>query len=398
MLNEIVFGYKVQKLLAERANCYTWLATSQENKQAVIKELRFGDKNSSWDAYELLKQEKDLLQRLKHSGIPRYITSFETDTSFCLVRKYVEGESLKERWLSQSESIGVAVGVLKILVYLQQQQPPIFHLNLNPDTIIQDKEGKVHLVGFGLVQTLGKEPGRSAITLNKALFIAPEQLTAPNTASDLYGLGNTLQQLILLQPSLNSAELDKDFQDWLERMSDSDLQVRYPDAETALDALQKSFWEEIETAVNNEASLSNKAYLLGVSSLSLLGIAIAKGYQRTAASHLSGIKIIVAIMAVGIIYLTHLAAATIITNEASEKKQALSFAVAVPFSLAMVTGFVWGKEEAVAVTEATVIAQTATLGTLLYSRLANCPESARVKTIGIVGAIAFGLVCGTLIF
>ncbi len=396
------FGYRVEQQLVEQSSSFTWQAISVEtNVKVVIRELRFGSNDVSWQAYETQEQEIALLQQLEHPRIPQYLASFETETSFCLVREYLEGESLTKRSpKTEAEIVAIAVEVLEILRYLQKQKPSVLHLNLNPNNILRDEQNKIYLIGFDLVQNTNQSPQSSAIALNNAEFIAPEQLNTPCPATDIYGLGTTLQKIILLEPSLDITEFDEGLQDWLTKASNSDLKARYADAETALIALQASSWEEIavSSSTDDQGSLSNKAYALGVGSLGVLGIAIAVGYQVSLNSEKSLIQMVVAVMAMIIVYLTQAAAATVITNDRSEQKQATIFAVGIPLSLVVITGFIWGKGEAVEVSLATAIAQAATLLTVLYSRLAQSPESSVGKLLGGGITIGLGLICGRLIF
>ena len=133
-------------------------------------------------------------------------------------------------------------------------------------------------------------------------------------------------------------------------------------------------------------------------SLGILGIAISVGYQVSLRSEKSLIQMVIAIMAMVIIYLTQSAAATIVTSDRNEQKQAVIFALGIPLSLVVITGFIWGKGEAVEVSLGTAIAQAATLFTVLYSRLAQSSSSATVKLMGIAIVMVSGLVCGRLIF
>ena len=400
------FGYRVEQLLGGESSSSNsglmWRATKTKNgERVVIRELRFGNEDSSWQAYDRQQQELELLQRLEHTKVPKYLEIFETDSGFCLVREYIVGESLTMRSPStEAEIIAIAVGVLQILRYLQQQEPPVLHLNLNPDNILRDEKDNVYLIGFQLAQTADKQSSSSAIALDNAEFIPPEQLKQPTTASDIYGLGATLQKIILLEPKLDFADLDEGLQDWLNKASNPDLKVRYQDTETALAALQASSWEDLAIAptVTTENKLSNRAYALGVASLGILGIAITVGYQVSLRSEKSSIQMIIAIMAMVIIYLTQSAAATIVTSDRNEQKQAVIFAVGIPLSLVVITGFIWGKGEAVEVSLGTAIAQAATLFTVLYSRLAQSSSSATVKLMGIAIVMVSGLVCGRLIF
>ena len=315
------------------------------------------------------------------------------------MREYIPGKSLAETTITSSLVVKVAVQTLQILFDLQQQTPPIFHLNLAPENILINEQGKVFLIGFSRAQQDSSLPKSSAIALDNAEFIAPEQLKSPGFASDLYGLGTSLAKVILLQPDLSLDQLPEGIPQWLEKLANPEAQQRYPDAETALKALQASSWEEITTVSDlvpkESGDLSNQAYGLGLVGMAALSMALVVGYQVTqVATEKSFINIAIALMAMGIIYLTQSASATVITNEPGEKQQALTFAVATPLVLALVTGLIFGKGEAVAVSFTATFAQVLVLGSTLFSPLAVGEQRDMLRAMGLVGAIALGMVCG----
>ena len=410
------YGYQIVKKLGQdtQRSSITWQGKAiNNNTPVIIKQFRFATKNSSWSGYQAYQKEMDLLKKLKHPGIPKYIASFETDDSFCFVREYIAGESLAEQInLTVKDLKKIAVKVLDILIYLQQKQPPIFHLNITPDNILLDTNSNVYLINFGLAQTAESEVDYSLIKTSNAEFIAPEQLKTPCSASDNYGLGCTLKKVINKQKSLalvspenfdNSSslsELDSGFQEWLNTMTETEVNDRYLDAETALQALQNSCWDEIETVTKStdNITLSNTAFATGIATMGVLGIAIAVGINITQrVTEKSLVNITIALMGMVIIYLTQSASATLITNDNAEKKQAITLAVATPLVLAIVTGIIFGRGEAVAMSLATIIAQTATLGYVLLQKLPLSQQDNTVKLLGLVIAIALGFLCGTII-
>ncbi|VEP17315.1 Serine/threonine protein kinase [Hyella patelloides LEGE 07179] len=410
------YGYKIIEKLGQdknKSNIIWQGITTNNNISVIIKQFCFATKDSSWSGYQTYQREIELLKTLKHPGIPRYLDSFETDNSFCFVREYIEGVSLAEFIETTEKNLKIiAVKILDILVYLQQQKPPVLHLGITPNNIIVDEQKNVYLTDFSLAQNTNNTVDFSLIKTSNAEFIAPEQLNAPCKASDIYGLGVTLNRLIKKQQSLSLvtnnkldastlSELDSGFQEWLNTMVEPELNKRYPDAETAKKALQTSSWDAIEPVVksNDNVVLSNRAFATGLVTMIVLGSAIALGFNVTQkATEKSLINITIALMGMVIIYLTQSASATIITNDNSEKKQGIIVAISVPIILAIITGFIFGKGEAVAMGLATIIAQTATLGYVLLQKLPLSQQDNTLRVIGLVIAIALGLICGVVIF
>lgn len=437
------YGYQVSKLLNTSSNgsILVWQAeavSKQKNPlRVVIKQFCFAQDDSSWAEYQAYQKEIPLLQSLDHPGIPKFITSFETKTSFCFVREYLPGKSLTSyQDLTTNDIVKIALKSLEILVYLQQQEPPILHLNITPDNLLVDQDKNVYLSGFSLMQNNSCRVDPQLIKTENALFIAPEQWQSPGLATDLYSLGSTLeevilhqlssrlisqpslipestivdkednenipstielQKLVLLQTDLQDFEIDSDFQNWLATMTEPEAFDRYADAATALEELKDSFWEEITLTDNNKItkSINYKGLGLSILVLFILGIAIAVGFKVAhQVTQINFINMTIALMGMVIIYLTQTAATTIITQEQTEKNQGIILAVTTPLAITVITGFIFGRGEAVAMSLAIIFAQIFSLVSTIF-KSENFFQNIRVW-LGLASffAIALGIIFG----
>ncbi len=249
-------GYLVEQELGHNLNCgrVTYRAICLQTQQrVVIKQFQFAKVGSSWSGYEALQQEIALLQQLQHPRIPKYLATFETDCGFCLVQEYKDARSLAEPRHFTLESIQlIAIAVLEVLVYLQQQVPPIIHRDIKPENILVDEHLNVYLVDFGLAR-IGSEDLSASSTVKGTLgFMPPEVLFGRSLtlASDLYSLGVTLVCLLTQTKStqvgnlidntfhvnLNSLlpQVDSRLVCWLEKMVAPSPQDRFPNANSAL--------------------------------------------------------------------------------------------------------------------------------------------------------------------
>lgn len=233
-------------------------ATQQATDHTVVlKQFCFAQMGSDWSAFSAHQQELKVLQSLSHSGIPRYIESFETSDGFCLVQEYVDAPSLAgDRTFSPEQVQQIASSVLNILVYLQSQMPLIIHRDIKPENILVDDQLKVHLIDFGFARIGSGDVFGSSVFKGTPGFIPPEQLWQPSKATDLYGLGATLLCLLTGTPSTqihyltNPSDpymfqfanrlprLSQDFIYWLHKMVEPKQSNRFQDAKTALRALQ----------------------------------------------------------------------------------------------------------------------------------------------------------------
>lgn len=399
------YGYKIIRQLGSNLekSDLTWLAITNSSKvSVVIKQFCFATQNSTWSGYQAYQQEIDLLKKLDHPGIPKYLSSFETENGFCFVREYIEGVSLAEQKIIDEKKLKIiAAKTLEILQYLQQQQPPILHLNLTPDNILLDTDYNIYLIDFSFAQKNNYELQTNYFKIENAEFIAPEQFKTPCPASDIYSLGKSLINVIendnsqKLDNKLTLFQLDIGFQEWLMTMIETDLSKRYVDAENALKALKSHSWDEIDMVkkLPENITISQSKLSLSIVTMAILGFAIALGFQTTQqVTETSLINITIAVMSAIIIYLTQSASATLITNDNAEKKQAIAVAISVPILLTIITGIIFGRGEAVVMSLATLIAQTATLGSVLRQKLPFSQPENILKGIALLIAIAVGLI------
>ncbi len=254
-------GYKIDKELGRNpaGGRTTYLARDiQHDVPVIIKHFQFAELGTSWKGYEAHQREIELLQKLYHPLIPRYLADFETPNGFCLVQEYKPALSLAQRRHFTPEEIKeIVIGVLEILVYLQDQTPPIFHGDIKPENILVDRTGviKVYLVDFGFAhQSYSREV--SSVAKGTLGFMPPEQiLKHPLTpASDLYSLGATLICLLtgiksedigqLIDETYNfkldslKSIVNKRFIDWLKKMVAPQIKNRFANAAVALQALK----------------------------------------------------------------------------------------------------------------------------------------------------------------
>lgn len=156
---------------------------------------------SQHDADRLLK-EAHLIKNLKHPHIPVIYdieqNIGEDNSSICIIEEYIDGKSLRQYVCDETDSGGqlslheicrIGIELCCILEYLHGfNGNGILHMDIKPDNIMLDINGKVKLIDFDNAVT-----GNAGMTVESGspLYAAPEQYSGENAVmqSDIYSVG-----------------------------------------------------------------------------------------------------------------------------------------------------------------------------------------------------------------
>src|SRR5213079_2478222 len=177
------------------------------NRTVALKVISLGQ----WASKAHLKRfrlEAEAAARLEHPGIVPIHEVGERDGSCYFSMKFVEGGQLDEVARCEPMLIRRAVELItkvaRTVHYAHEHG--ILHRDIKPGNILLDQNGEPHLTDFGLARLVEAE---STITRTKDLmgtpsYMAPEQAAGETTklskATDVYGLGAVLYQLLTGQP------------------------------------------------------------------------------------------------------------------------------------------------------------------------------------------------------
>ena len=152
--------------------------------------------------------EAEAAARLEHPGIVPIHEVGERDGSCYFSMKFVEGGQLDEVARREPMPIRPAVELIakvaRTVHYAHEHG--ILHRDIKPGNILLDAKGEPHLTDFGLARLVESE---SSVThtldvLGTPSYMAPEQAVGNNAqvtgATDVYGLGAVLYQLLTGQP------------------------------------------------------------------------------------------------------------------------------------------------------------------------------------------------------
>src|SRR6185436_7775932 len=177
------------------------------NRTVALKVISLGQ----WASKAHLKRfrlEAEAAARLEHPGIVPIHEVGERDGSCYFSMKLVEGGQLDE--VARREPIPIRRAVELIAKVARTvhyaHEHGILHRDIKPGNILLDAKGEPHLTDFGLARLVESE---SSVThtldvLGTPSYMAPEQAVGNNaaitSATDVYGLGAVLYQLLTGQP------------------------------------------------------------------------------------------------------------------------------------------------------------------------------------------------------
>ncbi|MEP6490182.1 ankyrin repeat domain-containing protein [Microcoleus vaginatus GB2-A3] len=298
--HNLVKHYQIKKLLGEGGSSTTYEAVDLQTHQRVALKALSLQKMNDWKVLELFEREANVLSKLNHPGIPRYLDYFYVDTPdnrcFYIVQELAQGQSLaslvENGWhASEPEIQRIATQILEILVYLHSQTPPVIHRDIKPENIVfkspinsrKPKDWEVCLVDFGAVQnTYYNTLMRGSTVVGTYGYMAPEQFLGQAVpATDLYGLGGTLLYLLTHRSpaELPTNILEKDFRsqiqissafaNWLKKAIAPDLENRFNSAKEALELLRNP---RICSVKSNRATQWKKRLKIGIAAVATVAV------------------------------------------------------------------------------------------------------------------------------
>jgi serine/threonine protein kinase/tetratricopeptide (TPR) repeat protein len=177
------------------------------NRTVALKVISLGQ----WASKAHLKRfrrEAEAAAGLDHPGIVPIYEVGERDGSCYFSMKFVEGGQLDEvvrrRPMSIRQAAELIAKVARTVYYAHEHG--ILHRDIKPGNILLDAKGEPHLTDFGLARLVESESSvtQTLDVLGTPSYMAPEQAVGNNaavsSATDVYGLGAVLYQLLTGQP------------------------------------------------------------------------------------------------------------------------------------------------------------------------------------------------------
>jgi len=201
LLKEVIgFGAFSNVYLAEDTESFNQLCAVKEMDITKVPDVERSLK------YDLFLRESQMLQDLKHPGIPSFFDFFILDDKMYLVTEYIQGEDLETRLrregkpLDEGEVLDIISDVLDILEYLHGKNPAgkVIYRDLKPSNIIVDIQGDVNIVDLATARIYKEGQEKDTVELGTPGYAAPEAYGKRQTdeSSDFYSVGVVMWRLL----------------------------------------------------------------------------------------------------------------------------------------------------------------------------------------------------------
>src|SRR5262245_11224546 len=177
------------------------------NRTVALKIINLGHWSSKAHV-KRFRREAEAAASLDHAGIVPIHEVGERDGSCYFSMKFIEGgqldEVVKRSAMSIRQAAELIAKVARTVHYAHEHG--ILHRDIKPGNILLDANGEPHLTDFGLARLLETESSvtQTLDVLGTPSYMAPEQAVGNNaavsSATDVYGLGAVLYQLLTGQP------------------------------------------------------------------------------------------------------------------------------------------------------------------------------------------------------
>ena len=203
------FGdYELLELLGRGGMGRVYRARHLRLERVVALKMLVGGGLASEAELHRFRAETEAAARLDHPNIVPIYEVGEHDGCPYFTMKYVEGGNLAdnlEKFRGNGRRVAEVLSVLARAVHHGHQRG-ILHRDLKPANVILDAGGRPHVADFGVARHLEKEAEhtRSGIVVGTPGYMSPEQAAGRSrnltTATDVYGLGAILYELLTGQP------------------------------------------------------------------------------------------------------------------------------------------------------------------------------------------------------
>ncbi|XP_068652801.1 serine/threonine-protein kinase TIO-like [Aristolochia californica] len=151
-----------------------------------------------------LRQEIEILKKLKHENIIEMLDAFESSQEFCVVTEFAQGELFEviedDKCLPEEQVQAIAKQLVRALYYLHKNR--IIHRDMKPQNILIGAESTVKLCDFGFARAMSTNTVVLRSIKGTPLYMAPELVREQpyNHTADLWSLGVILYELFVGQP------------------------------------------------------------------------------------------------------------------------------------------------------------------------------------------------------
>jgi serine/threonine-protein kinase len=227
-------GYELIEEIARGGMGVVYRARHQGLKRLVALKMIKSGSMAGYEERQRFLREAELAANLDHPNIVPIYEVGEHDDRPYFTMKLVEGTSLSRqsgRFREDFRAIARLVATLARAVDYAHGRG-FLHCDLKPSNVLLDGQGKPYLTDFGLARRTGVDSSLSVsgAILGTPSYMAPEQATGSRArlgaATDVYGLGAILYELLTGRPPFRAPTIMETVVQVLERDPSAPRELR----------------------------------------------------------------------------------------------------------------------------------------------------------------------------
>jgi WD40 repeat protein len=211
----VIKGYEILEEIGRGGMGIVYKAWQRElNRLVAIKMVLLGAAATP-ETLVRFRQEAELAARLQHPNIVQVHEIIHQEQSAFLIMEFVEGGSLSRQCHGRPQPAEEAARLVEVLARAIEHahRKGVLHRDLKPGNVLLTAEGFPKIADFGLATCIGLDSGLTATgaVLGTPGYMAPEQASQHDRqagpATDVYGLGAILYELLTGRPPVTGSDL-----------------------------------------------------------------------------------------------------------------------------------------------------------------------------------------------
>lgn len=201
--------YRIDRPIGIGGSSQVYLAHDAKLRRDVAIKVLDAHAASDPALRKLFVREAEALAKLSHPNVVAVHDVGRVDGLPYIVMEHVPGSSLKQRIerlgpLAVDEAVRLACEIAEGLSFAHGRG--IVHADMKPSNVLLDDAGHAKIADFGIART-PQEDAATAQLFATAMYVAPERAEgkAISPASDIYGLGLVLYEMLVGRPPFTSA-------------------------------------------------------------------------------------------------------------------------------------------------------------------------------------------------
>ncbi len=206
--------YRIESLLGQGGMSTVYRATDPNLRREVAIKVIHPHLSRDPEFVRRFEQEAASIAQLRHPNIIQVYDFNHDDKIYYIVLEYIDGQDLKQRLKSSSDSgrvftvkdaVTIMASICDAVAYAHERG--MIHRDLKPANVMLTAKNQPVLTDFGVAKLLdGLDHTATGAIVGTAKYMSPEQAKGerPDERSDIYSLGVMLYEMIAGRPPFDA--------------------------------------------------------------------------------------------------------------------------------------------------------------------------------------------------